>query len=128
MNPIEDYQDVLQNTEFAVVDVWRTNRAMTNYTVMRAYDAALTHYTALAREHTPKPSNLTGLDAMLFEAVKGICEWRLGHSSNKEETQVEAIPVEDLIACLRRLRKSVDHWTKEGGRQGYLQFIEQFLL
>jgi hypothetical protein len=31
------------------------------------------------------------------------------------------------VACLRKLHKSVEFWTKQGGRQGYLQFIEKFV-
>jgi hypothetical protein len=33
----------------------------------------------------------------------------------------------DMVACLRKLRKSVDFWTQRGGRQGYMQYIEQYV-
>src|SRR5260370_6209980 len=99
---------------------------MTNYTAMRAYEAAIAHYNALGRLQTPKPVNLTGLDAALFEAVKGVCEWRLGRGAESAQEETPPLPVEDLVACLRKLYKSADHWTKRGGRQGYLQFIEQY--
>jgi hypothetical protein len=127
MNPIEDHQDVLQNIEVAVVQVWREHRELTNYAVTRAYEAAMSLYKAEALEHTPKPVNLTGLDAKVYEAVKGVCEWRLGRAAPTEELKVSPISLEDMVACLSRLRKSVEHWTKQGGRQGYLQFIGQFL-
>ena len=127
MNPLDDYQDVLQNIESAVVGLWRSHKEMTNYTVMRAYDAAIAFYNALAREQTPKPANLTGLDAELFKAVQEICEFRLGRIKLPDQIEIAPIPVEDLVACLRKLRKSVDFWTEEGGRQGYLKYIENFL-
>ena len=66
MNPIEDYQDVLQNIEFAIVGVWRRHSEANNYTVMRAYEAAIAHYNALAREQIPKPAGLKGLDDEVF--------------------------------------------------------------
>ena len=127
MDPIEEHLDVLQNIESVVVEVWRNHSAMTNYTVMRAYETAIAYYSALAREQSPKPVNLTGLDATLFEAVKDVCEWRLGRGAESDGDEVSALPVEVLVSCLRKLRKSVDRWTREGGRQGYLQFIEKFL-
>jgi hypothetical protein len=128
MNPTEDHPDVLQNIEAAVVAVWRSNRAMTNYTVMRAYDTAIAEYSALARQQTPKPANLTGLDATLFKAVREICEWRLGHGANPDsDEKITPISVEDLVACLKKLRKSVDFWTRERGRSGYLDYIQDFL-
>ena len=127
MEPNEKYLDVLQNIESAVVQVWRHHPSLTNYSVMRAYEAAIAYYGALARQHAPKPVNLTGQDAAVFEAVKSICELRLGRVQQPEQPEFPPLPAEELVACLRKLRKSVDHWTKAGGRQGYLQFIEQFL-
>ena len=101
---------------------------MNNYTVMRAYDAAIAEYSALSREHTPKPANLTGHDAVIFEEVRRICEWRLGHTASPEsDEKITPIPVEDLVACLKKLRKSVDFWTRERGRSGYLEYIQDFL-
>ena len=127
VNPIDDYQDVLQNIEAAVVVVWKQNPAMSNYVAMAAYDAAIKYYRALADQQTPKPVNLAGLDAKVFEVVKETCEWRTGRSPESELGEVTPIPLEDMVACLRKLRKSVDFWTKRGGRQGYMQYIEQYV-
>jgi hypothetical protein len=127
MNPIEDYQDVLQNIESAVVAVWRQNPAMTNYVVMAAYDAAINYYRALASQQTPKPVTLTGLDAKVFVGVKEMCEWRTGRVPGPVESELAPIPLEDLVAGLRKLRKSVDFWTKQGGRQAYMQYIEKYV-
>ena len=71
--------------------------------------------------------NLAGLDAKVFEAVKEICESRTGRSPGSELGEVIPIPLEDMVACLRKLRKSVDFWTNRGGRQGYMQYIEQYV-
>jgi hypothetical protein len=127
MNPIEEHQDVLQNIEAVVIQVWRKHPELTNYAVMRAYEAALTLYKAEARQHTPKPVSLTGLDASVYEAVKVVCDWRLDRAAPPNALNEDPISLEDMVSCLSRLRKSVEHWTKQGGRQGYLQFIDQFL-
>jgi len=127
MNPVKDYMDVLQDIEAAVVALWRAHPTMTNYTAMRAYDAAIAHYAALARQHTPKPDNLSGLDAALFQAVKGVADWRLGLVKHADRPEVSPLPLEDMVACLRKLRKSVDFWTERGGRQGYLEYIRQYV-
>ena len=127
MIPSEDGLDVLQNIEFAVVQVWHSHPEMTNYAAMRAYEAAITYYGSIAREHTPKPVNLTGLDATLFEEIRKMCEWRLGRATASGKPELPPLPPEELVACLRKLRKSVDHWTQQGGRQGYFQYIEKFV-
>jgi hypothetical protein len=36
----EENLDVLQNLEFAIVEVWRANPEMTDYSARRAYEAA----------------------------------------------------------------------------------------
>jgi len=127
MNPLKEHTDFLQNIEFAIVQVWRSHPEMTNYAAMRAYEAAIAYYGAIAREHTPKTVDLTGLDATLFAEIKKMCEWRLGRSTETGEPELPPLTLEETVACLRKLRKSVDYWTQQGGRQGYMRFIEKFV-
>ena len=37
------------------------------------------------------------------------------------------IPVSGLVECLRKIQKSVPRWSQRGGRQGYLQFVSQYI-
>ena len=123
--------DILQNLEFAIVEVWRAHPEMTDYSAQRAYEAARQFYRAEQRGQPPKPPALTGLDATAFEALKAMCEFRLGREDGPlpgaEEFPLTRIPLEKLIACLQELAKSVERHTRDGGRQGYLQFIDGFL-
>jgi hypothetical protein len=128
----EDNLDVLQNLEFAIVEVWRANPEMTDYAALRAYEAARQYYRAEQRGSPPKPPALTGLDATTFEALKQMCEFHLGRDpgpppAEEKDVPVTPLPVERLVACLQELAKSVERHTRSGGRQGYLTFIDQFL-
>jgi hypothetical protein len=129
MKPTDDNLDVLQNLEFSVVQIWRDNREMSDYSALRAYEAAFQIYRAEARGHTPKPHGLSGLDAAAFEAVKAMCEFRLGRGQRLVDLpeNIPPVPLERIVDCLRQLAKSVERHTKAGGRQGYLTFIEGFL-
>ena len=128
MSYSEKNLDVLQNLEFAIVEVWRAHPEMTDFTAQNAYETACQLYRAEQRGHTPKTVVLTGLDAIAFEAVKQICEARLGRSSEfLKNVPIEPIPVETLVDCLRTLSRSVERHTKISGRQGYLGFIDKFL-
>ena len=102
---------------------------MTDHVASRAYEAAYELYRAEGRGREGKPCPLTGLDLEAFEAVKAICEFRLGRGPVRNEgTEAAApIPLADLCECLNELRKSVERHTKQGGRQGCLAFIDQFL-
>ena len=133
MKPEDQYLDVLQNIEAVVVDTWKKHREMTDYSVLRAYEAAIGYYKALARGGTPRPERLSGLDAEVYAGVHAICEWRLGREtdtpppSTGDQAEPPPLPIEDLVACLRRLRKSVERWNRTGGQRGYLEFVSQFV-
>ena len=121
--------DILQNLESSVVEIWRAHPEMSDYTALRAYEAAFQTYRAELRGHAPKPPGLSGLDAAAFEAVKAMCEFRLARKPCPVPgpENVPPISLQLLVDCLRELGKSVERHTKVDGRQGYLTFIDGFL-
>jgi hypothetical protein len=40
---------------------------------------------------------------------------------------MEPKTIDEIIACLKRIRKSINRWNKVGGRQGYLIFVSDFI-
>lgn len=129
----EEYTDVLQNIESVVARFYRKHPPMTDYAVLRTYEAVIDAYTAEKIDRQLRVRPRPGLEQELFEAVKMICEWRLGRApSNSQgpgisEHPFEPIDIDTLLACLKRLRKSVQKWNKQSGRQGYLDFMSQFI-
>ena len=121
--------DILQNLEFSIVEIWRDNPQMSDYVALRAYEAAFHGYREELRGHVVKPHGLKDLDAVTFESLKSMCEFRLGRGLTPLPAgeKIEPISLELLVDCLRELVKSVQRHTKAGGRQGYLTFIDQFL-
>jgi hypothetical protein len=115
MNPVQDCLELLQSIESAVVRAWRENPAVTSHNVRRAYAAAIEHYGAIARQRQPKPAKLTGTEAALFEKVKRACDSNLEQRRPPKQAESAALPAEDLVACLRQLRKSADLWPEEAG-------------
>lgn len=127
----EEYMDVLQNIEFAVASHYRQNLTMTDYSVLRVYEALIRQYTAEITGRQPMPAALDESEEVLLNDVQSTCEWRLGRipdeSDQDEESRVTPIDVPTLILCLKRLVKSVNKWTKVSGRQGYLKFMSQYV-
>lgn len=121
--------DVLQNLESAVIEVWRSHPEMSDHVVGRAYEAVFERYRTEMRGHQVSPCKLTGLDREVFDALFPLCEWRLGRAETKGMPAglSATIPVAELVDCLRDLKRSVERHTKNGGRQGYLQFVAQFV-
>jgi hypothetical protein len=127
----EERQDVLQNLEFAVARLYQMHPKMTDYAVLRTYEALLQAYSAEVTGRPSKPVVVEGVEAVLLRDVKQMCEWRLGRrslsSTQDEGTQCEPLDVSTLVLCLKRLVTSVNTWTKRHGRQGYLNFMTQFV-
>jgi hypothetical protein len=120
--------DVLQNIEMAIVSVYREHGDLLDYDVDKVLNLLWKEY---RNEQINKPTLIPTLNAnaqSVYDKVEAMCEWRLGRTdmTGKDKTtrvKPESISIDEILECLKRIRKSVDLWNKEGGRQGYLYFI-----
>ncbi len=122
--------DILQNIEFAIVSVYEDHPTLLDYRVMGALDALVGAYRAESRGHTQKQISLEDEEREIFDRVKSVCEWRMGRTQNPnglEVPQVEPRSLDEILSCLRKVRKSVDKWNSRGGPQGYLRFVSQYV-
>lgn len=131
---VEDqYLDVLQNIELNIVSVYQQQPALSDWDVALAFEALIQFYSAEAHGRLAEVRQLPGSQAEVVRAAQLMCEWRLGRVTLIDERDqpielpLKPITAAEIVACLRRLRKSVQFWTKVGGRQGYLNYIRQFL-
>jgi hypothetical protein len=125
----ENNLDVLQNIEFGVIDVYRADRSLLDVDVKDALDALVRHYHGEEEQRRPPALNLGDRAQRVFASVQKMCEWRLGRAPFPGEiaTPAAAIPVSELVACLREIQKSIPRWSRQGGRQGYLKFVSQYV-
>jgi hypothetical protein len=133
MSPVEDnYPDVLQNIEFAVVSTYRLHREMSDYDIIRVLEALIDSYTAEKIGRPERNARLSELEKVLAGRVREMCEWRLGRGKpdglpEASEMALEPNTVDEIILCLKRILKSANRWNKQGGRQGYLNFVVQYV-
>lgn len=40
---------------------------------------------------------------------------------------VQPTSLDQMLSCLRKVRKSVDRWNSRGGPQGYLRFVSEYV-
>jgi hypothetical protein len=134
MDVEKDHLDILQNIEFAIMSVYRENPLLVDFDVEAALDGLIALYHAQSTSHTPRPVRLNERARLIYEQVEAVCDWRLGRTSLLSTDMVERGPQPDpvtpdvILACLKRIRKSVQRWNKEGGRQGYLTFVQRFVV
>jgi len=130
----DEYLDVLQNIEFMIVQTYRKHAELSDYEVLRIMEALIDDYRGNKIGRAPRRRQLSEREHNLMDAMRTVCDWRLGRETQSfaGALPTEALPqkpltLDEIIACLRKLLKSAERWNKEGGRQGYLNFISQFV-
>jgi hypothetical protein len=131
----EQYTDVLQNIEAAIVAVYEAQPALMDCEVLDALDALIRQYKWEKEARGTPKARLFGRSPKIFDCVAQICEWHLGRGTlNQGESddagslpEPHSLSLEELLLCLQRIRSSVRLWNNEGGRQGYLRYVSRFL-
>lgn len=129
----EKYLDVLQNIEFSLVTSYKANPNLVDTGTMYVIDTLIKFYTGQMQGREVALPQFKPEEQATYDKVKEVCEWRLGRAPwviNKgEEVKLEsrALTVEEIIACLKRIRKSIEKWYKESGRRGYYDFVKRFV-
>ena len=134
MEPFEEkYQDVLHNMETALVQAYREHDEMMDWDALTAVNGLIRTYTAEERSRKTPALKLAPLAQEAYDGLQYMCEWRLGRGHLEDgsgqviDTGMEPKTVSEIVACLKRIRKSIELWQKEGGRRGYFNFVSQFL-
>jgi len=129
----EEYMDVLQNIEFAIVSTYHDHPEIVDAHVIWALEAVINSYRAEMAGRTAGELSALPVEAELYRAIRNMCEWRLGRI-REEDVEAgqpgpapEPIKVEEILLCLKRILKSVNGWTRSGGQRGYLTFIVQYV-
>jgi hypothetical protein len=130
---VERFPDLLQNIEVAILSVYASQPDLLDLDVIDALDALVRTYAAEQDSRVPPKLRLSERAAFVVDAVRGMCEWRLGRAALQGDEPDTSIPpvvansVADVLLCLKRVRKSVHTWNEQAGRQGYLDYIDNFL-
>ena len=128
----EEYFDVLQNIETAIIAFYEEEPGLLDLEVLDALEVLIRGYTLEERGRTAGDTRLSERPQRVFDVTRRMCEWRLGRSPlnpgepKPEEAKPASISVLEMIMCLKRLRKSVRRWNEQGGRQGYLNYVREF--
>lgn len=129
----EEYVDVLQNIEAAIVGIFDDNPRIVDRDVLAAVDALIKVYTREESGREIQSPGPPGRARTIYQQCHRICEWRLGKrplnegEPLKDDPQPGELSVSEIILCLKRIRKSIRLWHAHAGPQGYLKYVRQFL-
>ena len=129
----DKYLDVLHNIETALVQTYEEHAEMTDWEARDAVNALMRAYKAEVRGRGAPVLKLNPISQDAYTNVKMMCDWRLGRAPLLTEEgkppaeSPEPKTLDEIIACLQRILRSIEMWQKESGRRGYYNFVSQFL-
>lgn len=129
----EQYMGVLQNIEFALVTVYRNNPKMNDHAALFVIESLVKLYNAEAQGRAIASPQFQSHEQEAFDSVKALLDWRLGKQALVDKDGQEVAVGEntntpaEIVSCLKRIAKSIDSWTKRGGRRGYYEFVSQYV-
>jgi hypothetical protein len=130
---VEEYLDVLQNIEVGLVSAYQGNPNLTDTGTMYAVETLIKVYSGEMQGREVALPQFKPEEKAAYDAARAMCEWRLGRATMKDgkgkemKLGTEPLAVEEIIACLKRIRKSIETWYKRGGRRGYYEFVRQYV-
>ena len=94
----DQYLDVLQNIESAIVSVYRQQAELVDYEVEQALNGLVLEYQTQQQQRMAHLPALTGLTQYVYERVKQTCEWRLGRAALWADGRESEMPVPEPIS------------------------------
>ena len=114
----EKFENELKALESSIVGVFRAEPSLLDSQVARAVESMVNILKSRVKGKPAQKLNLDGLDLRVFSALDAAINEIL--SLNSELSNNE------LLECLKVIGKSISKWTKQFGRQGYLNFVNQY--
>lgn len=88
------------------------------------------HYRYVARGFDPKKTFLNLNENQIFQNIQEAIELMVNvpeEITGSEAKKPDQATWEKLVACLRKIRKSAEFWNKNNGRQGYLNYVNNYI-
>jgi len=129
----DQYLDGPPNVDLSLGDVQRQQGKVGAREARDALRALVHAYQAESRNRAVPDAELKPLAQAADLNVKAMCDWRLGRETmqNAQGQRVgEGVTpktLDEIIACLKRIRRSVENWHKRGGRRGYFDFVGEYV-
>ena len=129
----EQYNDPLRSMEIALAKMYREHETMTDWESLNALNGLTRTYSAEQRRRNAPTLKLSTLAQQSYDELKLTCDGWLGRvpifdeAGQMADLAETSLTLAEVINCLKRVRKSVEMWQKEGGQRGYFNFINQFL-
>jgi len=116
--PEDKYFDELFELEFSIIEIFRKNPSLIDLEVLIALDASIVNCKNIQKGYPQKSFNSTEIIQSVYKNIDVTCKNLISSGT---------ISIDELLWCLKRIKKSLKSWNKRDGRQGYLNFVDKFI-
>ncbi|HLP90762.1 MAG TPA: hypothetical protein VK184_19550 [Nostocaceae cyanobacterium] len=124
MIPEKEHLEALRNIESSILEIYDQNNGLIDAEVLMAVEALARFYGGKAQGRTVTLRPLRGLSGEVATKVQETCEYLMTENSENALMTIKTLP--EIADCLKVIQSSIKFWTKQNGRQGYLNYIRQF--
>jgi hypothetical protein len=127
----EQYFGQLFSIESAIYSVYKENRDLLDYNVDKALNGAVRTLNSQKRGRKPPTLKLKDDEQKIYDDFMSLVDLHTseGYFTTEDgegiDLPIEPITIDEMIACFKRIQRSIKLMSSQG-RQGYLNFIEQF--
>lgn len=120
----QHYFDVLRAIEMAIYNADQ-RAALLDSNTDKVLEGLIRLYTAETRGRNAPKLRFSNDEKILADNIKAACDLHLGRDAQVMIGE-EQKSLDEIIACLKRIRRSLGQMSKQGGKRAYLEFIRNF--
>ena len=129
----ERYIEIIYTLELSIVAFYQEHPDLLDAHVETAINHLMRVYRAETQGKQAPKRRMKGISLDLAETLEAVCEFYRGRAqvepqkSPKSELELPVRTPKDITASLKKLKSSIKTWSKQGGRQGYLNYVTEFI-
>lgn len=120
----QQYFDVLRAIELAIFNADQ-QATLLDINTDKVLEGLIRLYTAESRGRNEPKLRFSQDEKILADHIKAACDLHLGRDAQVMIGD-EQKSLDEIIACLKRIRRSLGQMSKQGGKRAYLDFIRNF--
>lgn len=143
---LDENHGTLLSIESIVVAYYREHPNLSDSNVEKVYNSLQRVFDKEVQGKNPPKLRFNDLEQDLFDRIEAICRILVGDddaeplSEDEQETvetdseeiealEIDPVPKDVMVKCMKRLRSSIKTWTGRNayGRQGYLNYVSSFI-
>lgn len=129
----EEDVEVIYNIESAIVQIYQDNPNLLDAYIETALDYLIRVYKSEAEGRQAPRKSIRGSSSKVADQLQALCELFLGRAEAEDiegnllQLDITQKTASEMAITLKRIKSSVKVWSQKQGRQGYLNYVTEFI-